>query len=164
LGKRRTTPPFTGAEVDPLPNNVIELDAHRWRRNRSTAHTLFYINENGSWLELLASFPILRVENIQSEETLRTALVSAQPDLILIDSALRWADLVDLTAFLHDLVQVPIVMICHAPPNQKTSRLLKAAYAVGLHDAVFAPLRREEIFESLEVLLKFRRQLPAPSM
>jgi CheY-like chemotaxis protein len=165
LGKRRNVPPGGRglrpfAEFDSVPDNVITLDAHRWRRNRAATHTLLYINEGGDWLDLLASVPTLRVANIQSEEMLRSSLVAAQPDLILIDSRLEWHDLVALTAYLHDLVQVPIVMICNAPPSAKTSQLLKQAYAVGLHDAVFAPLRREEIFESLEVLLKFRRQQP----
>jgi len=146
-------------------NNVIDLSAHRWRRGRlhNPAHTVYYIHENGDWQNLLNSFPSLRVESIESEETLRSRLVSCPPELVLIDSALRWTDLVLLTEFLHDLVQVPIVMICSAPPSSKTARLLKQAYAVGLHDAVFAPLQREELFESLGVLLKFRRQLSLPT-
>ena len=163
MGKRRTKSssgalPCASSAFD----NVIDLNSHRWRRARAVPHSLFYINENGAWLDLLSSFPFLRVEDIQDQDTLRSRLVLRAPDLILIDSQVRWADLVELTAFLHDLVQVPIVMICNDRPSQRTSRLLKQAYAVGLHDAVFAPLQREELFESLEVLLKYRRQASLP--
>jgi CheY-like chemotaxis protein len=164
LGKRRTKSSSGSLPCDDgIPSNVIDLDTHRWRRARFLTHSLFYINEDGAWWNVLSSFPMLRVENVQDEETLRSRLLSSQPDLILIDSQIRWADLVELTSHLHHLVQVPIVMLCHAPPNAKTSRLLKQAYAVGLHDAVFAPLEREDLFESLEVLLKFRRQQCLPT-
>ena len=166
MGKRRSK--FSrgvSTEVVNASDNVIDLNAHRWRRGRlqNPAHTVYYLHEDGEWQGLLSSFPSLSVENIESEETLRSRLVHCPPELILIDSQLRWTDLVRLTAYLHDLVQVPIVMICGAPPSSKTSRLLKQAYAVGLHDAVFAPLQRDELFESLEVLLKFRRQLSLPT-
>lgn len=146
-------------------SNVIDLSAHRWRRRqfRNPAHTVFYLHENGDWQQLLNSFPSLQVESIESEESLRSRLVKSAPELILIDSQLRWTDLVALTGFLHDLVQVPIVLLCGAKPNSKTSRLLKQAYAVGLHDAVFAPLQRDDLFESLEVLLKYRRQVSLPT-
>ena len=170
MGKRRSKSSI-GSLSQPLGgvtgarSNVIDLSLHRWRRARvpSASHTVYYIHESGEWQNLLTSFPFLSIQSIENEEVLRARLIHCPPDLILIDSQLRWADLVHLTAFLHNLVQVPIVMICGAPPSSKASKILKQAYAVGLHDAVFAPLQREELFESLEVLLKFRRQVSLPT-
>ena len=139
-----------------LPSNVVELMAFRDRRPSPGAHTVYYLNEAGRWLETLDSFAFLYVEDIGNMEVLKARLLSRTPDLIVLESELKWTDPVSTINLLSSLVEAPIVLITDC--NAESSNLIKAAYAAGVHDTLYAPLREDELGETLEVLLKFRRQ------
>lgn len=141
-----------------LPPNVIDFAEFLGRRNPVDTHTVYYLNESGTWLDPLVSFPFLHVEDINSMEQLKTRLLSRTPDLIFIEAKLSWVDPISTISLLSSLVEAPIVMVCESSGD--SAPLIKQAYAAGVHDTLYAPLRRDDLFETLEVLLKLRRSAP----
>lgn len=141
-----------------LPSNVVDLSY--FRRLGSERHTVFYLNEAGRWLETLTGFPFLHVEDIDSMELLKARLLSRTPDLIILESDIQWADPVNTIYLLSSLVEAPMVMIAEA--TSESAVLIKQAYSAGLHDTLYAPLKREDVREALDVLLKFRRSVSTP--
>ena len=142
-----------------LPENVVRLNSFRERRSRAQNHTVFYLGENKTWLELLNSFTCLRVEPIASSSSLRAKLITRTPGVIIIEAGLAWADPVETIRELESLVGVPIVVVCEAQHRESKAALIKQAYAAGAYETLFGPLRREDLFETLEVLLKFQRHV-----
>jgi hypothetical protein len=142
-----------------LPENVVQLGSFRQRRSHSPSHTVFYLSETGSWLSLLNSFTCLQVEDITSPGALQAKLISRSPGLVIVEAELRWADPVSTIRHLESLLNVPIVMVCDAAHRESYAPLIKQAYAAGVYETLFGPLHREELFETLEVLLKFQSQV-----
>lgn len=143
-------------DTEVLPSNVVKLAAFRDRRPSADSHTVYYLNEAGRWLDTLDSFAFLNVQDISNMEVLKARLLSRTPDLIVLESELKWAEPVSTINLLSSLVEAPIVLITDC--NAESSDLIKRAYAAGVHDTLYAPLREDELGETLEVLLKFRRQ------
>lgn len=138
-----------------LPANVIELRKFRNRRQTQSTHPVFYLTQFGQSRESIGSLPWLQVEEIPSLADLKRALVAKTPDLILLEANITWLDPISAISLLSSLVEVPIVMICE--PSAKSQSLIKKAFAAGVHDTLNAPLRREDLMESLEVLLKLKK-------
>ena len=53
-------------------------------------------------------------------------------------------------------------MICNAQTGGKNSDLIKQAYSAGIYDTLYTPLKQDELYEALEVLLKFQRHCITP--
>lgn len=160
MGKKRASNP---SDVTGAPGNVVRLEAFRSRAPVShlvpETHTIFYLTDTCRWLSLLGSLPFVQIEAIHSVLSLKSKLLARTPDLILVESKIGWEDPVTLIKTLTDLLDVPVVMIYGASDLRKRPSLLKDAFAVGLHDTLSTPLKRDELWEALDVLLKFRRQL-----
>ena len=147
-------------ETSCLPANVVALDAFRLRTavRQPKPHTLFYLTDTCRWLPILSSFPFLQIDAITSMLMLKSKLLSHAPDLILVESKVGWEKPVTLIETLTGLLDVPVVMIYSARDLKKVPDLLKNAFAVGMHDTLSTPLKRDELWEALDVLLKYRRQ------
>jgi DNA-binding response OmpR family regulator len=137
--------------------NVIPLGQFRLRRT-AAEHSVFYLTANERWLDLLSSCFATKVESVRGPDVLKAKLLRREPDLVLVESGIRWADPVDTIHHLHTLLEVPIVMICDARCG-RNSRLIKRAFAAGVCDTLFTPLKHDELVESLDVLLKYQRHV-----
>lgn len=146
-----------GCERGSFSADVIDLSSYRKRYLFRSAHTIFYLNENGLWLDYLLGYKLLHPRDVRSAKTLETMLLIHNPELILIESHLSWSDPFETSKNLSERLQVPIVMICG--PESKSKKILKKAYSAGVHDTLFTPLNKDELFETLQVLLKFQNQV-----
>ena len=148
-------------QVWALPKNVVSLEAFRLRVSvpAHPSHRLFYVAESSCrWLALLSSFPFLQIDVIPSLLPLKEKLLAHQPDLIIVDAKIEWDDPIRLIEIFAELLEVPVVMIYSAENLRQTPELLKRGFEVGMHDTVQSPLQRDELWESINVLLKFRGQ------
>lgn len=134
--------------------DVIDLDDYRIRR-RTDVHPIFYLSRQGDWLDLLGQFDYVIPEDIRSPMGLRQALLTQQPDLILIESDLDWIDPVEAIEQIGLMMSTPIVLIRSRDKDE--GLLLKRAFAAGIQDTLSAPLCPDELSEALGVLLKLRR-------
>lgn len=157
MGKARSKNPEKEAGAIPS-ENVIQLGAFRNRHADFRTHSLFYLNEGGRWLDLLTARQSLEVENIQSADGLKVKLLRRDPELVLLESGIRWGDPLETIKQLDYLLEVPIVMICDAQGGEN-SQLIKQAYSAGVYDVLFTPLKNDELNETLDVLLKFQRHV-----
>ena len=107
------------------------------------------------WLDLLNRFRFAETQDIRSSLGLRHALLTRQPDLVLIESDLGWKDPVKAIEEIGSQFQIPIVLIRSGKADE--GPLLKRAFAAGLHDTLSTPLCPDELAEALGVLLKLRR-------
>lgn len=140
-------------------SNVIRLADFRSRKQIPPSRTIFYIHgKNEKWISLLNSFSLLRTEGISSSFELSSGLYLRKPDLVLLESDLDWVNPLHLIEELHHLLDVPLVLIYDPKKSQKGQVQIKQAYSVGLYDVLFAPLQKEDLLETLEVLLKFKLQ------
>lgn len=135
-------------------DNVLDLETYRARRPHSSHSIVYYLHESARWEESLKGVPSLWIEEIGSLGDLKAQLLSRAPDLILIESKITWTSPVDTIHLLSSLVEAPIVMI--AEPSEDPS-LIKQAYAAGAHDTLYTPIKREELREVFDVLLKLRK-------
>ncbi|MBI4404041.1 MAG: hypothetical protein HY537_07765 [Deltaproteobacteria bacterium] len=142
-----------------MVSNVIDLCRYRNRRNRLHFYNVFYVTEEGQWLTLLLFSPFLRVRDLRSQEELRNFLLIERPDLIIVESNISWGEPIEIIREFHEKLAVPIVLVCDNTRSAKDKTLIKKAYSAGVHDVLFAPLRRDEIVEAIDVLLKFRMPL-----
>ncbi len=149
------------AEAPVLPGNVLVLEAFRQRAvtQETRQHTLFYLTDTCRWLPLLASFPFLQIQTIPSLLLLKSRLLAYMPDLILVESKIQWEEPVALIETLTSLLDIPVVMIYSPKDVKKNPDLLKRAFTVGMHDTLRTPLKRDELWEALDVLLKYRSQV-----
>jgi AmiR/NasT family two-component response regulator len=136
---------------------VIDLSQYRYRISR--AHLVWYVSQNGAWSDLLSAFKFLLVDEIRSEEELAEKLSVRKPDLILIESTIKWASTVQVIEQLQESLQVPMIMIYDVRSKSSNPALIKRAYAAGCCDTLYTPLQSEDLLESLEVLLKFQKQV-----
>jgi len=136
-----------------LTGNVIDLSSFRRRRASPGSHTIYYINESELWLELLSLFKDLRIENLNSPEKLSTTMLVRPPALVFLESFLSWANPIELIANLQRRSEVPIVMICDSQYSDNPT-LIKKAYEAGVYDTLFTPLKKQDLSETLEVLLR----------
>jgi CheY-like chemotaxis protein len=143
-----------------LQSNVVRLSDFRSSKKNQVARTIFYVHPEpeGKWSSLLESFSLLKIENICSSFELTSKLYLKKPDCILLESALGWTDPIHVIHELTQMLDAPIVMICDSNSTAHSQSQIKQAYAAGLYDVLYAPLKKEEILETLEVLLKFRIQ------
>ncbi len=136
--------------------DVIDMAEYRTRSGRRDTHPVFYISRDGAWLEMLEPYGFLEIEDIRSRLGFRHALLTKQPDLILMESELGWAEPVELIEEISGLLNSPIILIRLGDPATD-GLMLKRAFAAGLHDTLRAPLCPDELSEALSVLLKMRR-------
>ncbi len=132
------------------------MAAYRTRRNETETHPIFYLSRDGAWLDMLGSHTFLEIEDIRSKLGFRHALLTKQPDLILMESELGWAEPVAAIEEISRLLTAPIVLI-RTSDSATDGPLLKRAFAAGLYDTLLAPLCPDELGEALSVLLKMRR-------
>lgn|GEM_PF-3367769 len=142
-----------------FPSNVIYLEKFRRSRWLLQQVHLLYVAEDSlsnSNFNLLKN-AVHAVNVVSDEEALTAALGQQLPDIILIESGLKWIDPVALTCTLAQMTNAPLMMVC-TKDTRKADRpgLLKRAFAVGLQDTLHLPLRKEEVEEALEVLIKYR--------
>jgi len=142
----------------PPVNNVLDFTRHFERRRLRSLHTVFYINERGRWNKQLTLFQSLRVLDIRSVDSLRSGLCENQPDLILLESDLSWADAIEVSRDLVVRMEVPIVMLWNRRSNV-SRKAIKNAYAAGVTDMLLPPFDSDDISETLDVLLKYQRQV-----
>lgn len=142
------------AETAISSDNVVDLTQYRSRRTPVADHTVYYLSETAPCLEMLYSFQSFGIKTIQTEEQLEKHLALQNPKLILIDSA--WNNALDWSTNMAHRLDVPIVMLCQTKNPPKS--WIKKAYAAGVSDMLFPPHTREELLETLEVLLKFQNQ------
>ncbi len=136
---------------------MIDLVQYRFRRSENVdAHPILYLSRDGASLDLLSIYGFLEIEDIRSSMGLRHALLTKQPDLILMESDLGWVDPIDAIEHISGLTSAPIVLI-RTSDSTADGPLLKRAFAAGLHDTLLAPLCPDELGEALGVLLKLRR-------
>ena len=142
-----------------MPSNckVLDFSAFRKQRFGHAYDCALYIHDQAEWLESLIDFPSIRLLNAQCSESLATQLCEKHPDIILLESALDWADPIPLIQELDARYQVPIVMLCNSKPRP-SKRVIKNAYAAGLSDLLYAG-QADELVETLSVLLKYQRRL-----
>ena len=147
-----------GSRVVPFPSsNVIDFSNIRTRRMRNgPLQPLFYINGSGSCLDLLHSFRHLQTVDIYSPQLLEASVLMRRPALILLEASIDWTDPIATIKSLNRLSDVPVVLLCDAQTKRRCPSLIKRAYAAGIFDVLFTPLSYEDLFETLEVLLKFR--------
>jgi CheY-like chemotaxis protein len=144
-----------GTRRPPLAD-VIDMAKYRSRRGETETHPIFYLSRDGASLDLLEGFAFLDIEDIRSPLGFRHALLTKQPDLILMESDLGWADPVQAIEEISGLMGSPIVLI-RTSDSKADGPLLKRAFAAGLHDTLLTPLCPDELGEALSVLLKMRR-------
>ena len=136
-------------------SNVIDLSAFRFRRSVARPFVVFYISHMGQWLELLSSFHGATVHLVNSLTLFDQKMGLVVPDLVFVESHLSWAEPVEVVGRLYQKFGVPIVMICEE--GTRNRQTIKDAYSSGACDTLFSPLQKDEVAETLEVLLKFRR-------
>lgn len=139
-------------------DNVIDLSVYRSRRRLPRRHAVFYVTDEGRWQSLFARLPYVELDEIRNPMLLRAKLLLKKPDLVLIESKLSWAEPIDMIRELDQSLGAPIVMICDEGHSTRNSLFLKRAFAAGLQDALFSPLREDELCETINVLLKLRRR------
>lgn len=120
------------------------------------SHTVYYISECGEWAALFSTFGKIHLKDIRSPEHLEEAQARAQPDLVFIEACIGWEDPVAIVGYIHEKFGVPIVMISHPQPKERA--VVKRAYYAGSCDTLLAPLRKDELVETMDVLLKLRWQ------
>jgi hypothetical protein len=136
---------------------VIDLSVVRQLRRLESSHSVFYLNENQRWLPLLESLPSVNIVDIHDEGALSHRLLRRAPDLFLIESDLKWTDPLITLRQMTQLLSVPFVWIC-VEQSQRDSDLAKRAYANGATDMLFAPLDRDEVMQTVSVLLRLQLQ------
>jgi len=139
--------------VRAYPANVVDLGQYRALLKQDQLPTVYYLTGEDNCCAQLEKFQFMRLVVISSEEELKTRLLSHAPDLILLDSVLEWASPISIIQWLSRLIEAPIVML--SPDSG--SPAIKEAFAAGVHDTLYTPLKEDELSETLEVLLKFRR-------
>ncbi|MCB0406231.1 MAG: hypothetical protein KDD51_15735, partial [Bdellovibrionales bacterium] len=116
-----------------------------------------YVSENVDWLELLESYRLFDVRHATSVSEMTTLLDSAYPDVVFVESWLTWQSPVALIRQLAEMYEVPIILSFREGSDpESTRKQIKEAYAAGVSDALQCPLHREELKETLEVLLKLQ--------
>lgn len=136
-------------------SNLVDFSLEKWKRSSRQGQTVFYVNESGEWLNLLSQNRALTTVDVHSLETLGNALFQQPPDLVLIESNLTWADPLAILNNLNSTLSVPAVMICESHLRNHRS-WLKKAFSLGASDTLFAPLEREDFFQTLSILLRFQ--------
>lgn len=143
-------------DEEPGSSNVIALDTFRTSLPSAT-HNLFYLTEDSRWLGTLQSFPFLKIHALHSELEMKCRLVAQIPDIVLIESSVRWHCPLELIEMAHRRFDVPVVLICSSSDLRKRRGFLKEAFLRGLTDKITTPMSRDELWETLDVLLRFRR-------
>jgi len=141
------------------PSNVIDLSEYRQKRTYSQYRNIMYLSNSGSWGSLLNSFRALKIRDIQNHEMLRDQLKTQNPDLILLESNLVWANAIEMAHYLDNRIGVPIVFIVESKSKSNSRKNLKRAYSAGVCDTLFTPLNKEEVAETIGVLLKFQERI-----
>ncbi|MCB0416666.1 MAG: hypothetical protein H6617_09605 [Bdellovibrionaceae bacterium] len=138
--------------------NVVDLAEFRRQRAQGRP-TLFYISEGVEWLDLLESYRLFDVRHASSVPEMTRLFDSAYPDVVFVESWLSWATPVALIRQLAETFEVPIILSFREGADpESTRKQIKEAYAAGVSDALQCPLHREELKETLEVLLKLQTQ------
>lgn len=137
-------------------SQLFDFSLERWKRSGRLGQTVFYINDKGTWLETLSENRSLSMLDIHSLETLSNSLFQFPPDLVLIESSLSWADPLILLESLTSTLSAPTVMVCEK--NVRNRSWLKKAFALGASDVLFAPREKEDLFQTLSVLLRFQER------
>lgn len=155
LGKGTIRPPRRSLSAKSnLPSNVIDMAEYRSLHSTRELPIVYYLTGKEETYPQLAREAFFRLVVVGSEEELKTRLLTQAPDLILLDSDLSWAGPIPLIEWLSRLVEAPIVMLT---PSDAKGTLIKQAFAAGLHDTLYTPLKDDELSETLDVLLKLRR-------
>ena len=102
------------------------------------------------------------MEDIRSTENLRSKLRGRTPELVLLESAFQWACPFETIDRLDYLLEVPIVLICDHQGDTPNAEIIKKAFDAGIHDTLYTPLKKDELSETLDVLLKLHRHAGAP--
>jgi len=139
--------------VRAYPTNVVDIGQYRALLKQGQLPTVYYLTGEENCCAQLEKCDFLRLVVISSEEELKTRLLSQAPDLILLDSVLDWAGPISIIQWLSRLIEAPIVMLS----PESNAPTIKEAFAAGVHDTLYTPLKEDELSETLEVLLKFRR-------
>ncbi|MEZ4749993.1 MAG: hypothetical protein R3B54_05025 [Bdellovibrionota bacterium] len=138
--------------------NVVDLAEFRRQRIQGRP-TLFYISESADWLELLESYRLFDIRHATSVSELAHLFDSSYPDVVFVESWLSWGTPVELIRHLAETYEVPIILSFREGSDpESTRKQIKEAYAAGVSDALQCPLHREELKETLEVLLKLQTQ------
>lgn len=135
---------------------VIDLSVVRQLRRLESSHSVFYLNENQKWLPLLESLPGVNIVDIHDDSTLCQKLLSRAPDLFLIESDLKWTDPLITLQQMTGLLSVPFIWICSQDSQRREPDLLKRAYSSGATDSLFAPLDRDEVLQTVNILLRLQ--------
>ena len=135
----------------------MSLSHYRALQKQGELPNVYYLCGNEEWAPVLANFAFFRLSVITGEEDLKSRLLIHAPDLILLDGNLDWAAPIPLIEWLSRLIEAPIVML--TSPSEASTPRIKEAFAAGLHDTLYTPLQEDDLSETLEVLLKFRRHV-----
>jgi CheY-like chemotaxis protein len=154
---------FLASAEECFPSNVVSLEKFRRSRWLLQRVDLLYISDDKvpeGRLQLLKGCAH-GLKIVQDEGTLLETVGSFMPDIVLIESGIKWADPIALVASLAQWTSAPLVMLC-TRDTRKADRpqMLKRAFAAGLHDTLMLPLRKEEVEETFGVLLKYRSCAP----
>jgi hypothetical protein len=152
----------TATPQRPLPPSALNRSFSQSLGDPLPARALiFYISESGRWLEMLRDFENLEIVDIRSTESLRQKLMGRTPEIILLESSFQWACPFETIDRLDYLLEVPMVLICDRDGETQNAEFIKKAFAAGVHDTLYTPLKKDDLSETLEVLLKLHRHTGA---
>ncbi|NBX93585.1 MAG: hypothetical protein EB078_02145 [Proteobacteria bacterium] len=135
-----------------LPSNVLPLFP------KKAPHLFYLCNEESpeeKWLDFIPEHPVC---SLSSEEQLRNALMATRPQLLLMRSDLNWTEPLPLIRELSNRYQCPIVLVLNKKKSKAHESLIRLAYQAGIFDLLFLPLGRDNVRETLEVLLRWSAQ------
>ncbi len=135
---------------------IIDFAGYKRRHDHSNLKRAIYVSQNGEWTAMLSRYVVLPEQPICSSGA-RSKIISFSPDLIFVESQLSWYDPVEIVLEYNRLYRVPIVMISIDTPSER--EVVKRAYLAGACDTLLAPLRGDELAETINILLKFKDQL-----
>lgn len=131
---------------------IINLSERRSLRSPVKKHLLFYIHEKSKIHSSLLALDLLKVVDIQSPSELNSQLHFRKPDMVFVESDMRWGHPIQVIDELNRHLPCPIVLVCDRKRPQKN--LIKQACSAGIFDVLFSPLLKDELAETLKVLLK----------
>ena len=131
---------------------LYSLDAYRRTKSTLKKPCLFHLKNENEKETQVSNLNQYQLEEIRSYSSLWTKSCAFNPELILIDASLDWADPLELIHELKTQIKVPVILMTDGVDSRPS--FIKDAYSVGIDDVLYTPLCLDELSQAMRVLLR----------
>jgi CheY-like chemotaxis protein len=137
---------------------VIDLShVRKSSQKKNQSVSVLYLSEKGTLMKHLALLEGIHTVEVQGAEVLESTLQLFQPDLVILEAGLRWADPFQyIKYFASSFMQTPVIV--HFERAHGQSQRIKRAYADGASDTLIGNSCEVELKNTLRLQFLLKRQ------